>query len=98
MFARLLLCSVALLSEEKRNASIVVVSETARALKMTKAVFDYVIQSSNKITEQNQRMIAQVVLDTIPMFQKVPSHQRKAIVAAMNHVHYQPNQYLFRQF
>ena len=89
---------VALLSEERRNASIVVASEKARALKMTKAVFDYVIQSSNKITEQNQRMIAQVVLDTIPMFQKVPSHQRKAIVAAMNHVHYQPNQYLFRQF
>ena len=65
---------------------------------MTKAVFDYVIQSSNKITEKNQRMIAQVVIDSIPMFQKIPSHQRKAIVAAMNHVHYQPNQYLFRQF
>ena len=87
-----------MLSEERRNASIVVVSEKARALKMTKAVFDYVIQSSNKITEQNQRMIAQVVLDSIPMFQKVPAHHRKAIVGAMNHVHYQPNQYLFRQF
>ena len=88
---------VSLLTEERRSATITVTSSEAHVLVMTKAVFDFVRSSTDKVIEANQRMIAQVVIDSMPMFQKFPSHHRKSIVAAMTYIHYQPNSYICRQ-
>ena len=71
---------VSLITAERRAAYVTVTSDTATCLCMTKEVFDYVLMSTRKVLEDNQRRIAQTVLETMPLFQKAPKHKKKVIV------------------
>ena len=86
-----------MLTEERRAATIKVISDKAVCLVMTKEIFDYIIATTDKILENNQRKIVSTVVRKNVLFKNFPPHQIERILDSMVLAHFQPNSYIGRQ-
>jgi CRP-like cAMP-binding protein len=59
---------ISLLTAEPRSATITVVSDWAKCLRMTKASFDQLVFTSSTLQAENRKIIGRDVLDTVPLF------------------------------
>lgn len=88
---------VALLTAEPRSATITVISDEAKCLKMTKAKFDELLATTNKIQAESRKQIGRDVLDTVPMFKTLTTVNKKKLLEAMIPMTYLPGSYICRQ-
>ncbi len=88
---------IALLTSEPRSATITVVSDWAKCLKMTKSVFDSLVITSNAIQNENRRIIGRDVLETVPLFSSMAPANRKKLLDCMLPMTYMPGSYICRQ-
>lgn len=88
---------ISLLTAEPRSATITVISETAKCLRMTKAKFDDLLATTNRILAENRKIIGRDVLDTVPLFKSLTSMNKKKLLDVMVPMTYLPNSYICRQ-
>lgn len=88
---------ISLLTEEPRSATVTVVSDVAKCLRMTKAKFTELIASTNKYIEQSRAIIGRDVLDMVPLFKTLPASHKSKLLEAMSPVSFLPNTYICRQ-
>jgi CRP-like cAMP-binding protein len=88
---------IALLTAEPRSATVSVISDTAKCLKMTKSKFDELLATTNKLQLENRRLIGRDVLDTVPLFRTLSAVNKKKILDSMIPMQYLPSSYICRQ-
>lgn len=88
---------ISLLTADPRSATITVISDRAKALKMTKFRFDELLATTNKLQNENRRLIGRDVLDSVPLFKSLTIINKKKIVDAMMPMTYRPISYICRQ-
>ena len=88
---------IALLTAEPRSATVTVISETAKCLRMTKAKFEELLATTNKLQAENRRIIGRDVLDTVPLFRSLSAVNKKKLLDAMIPMTYLPSSYICRQ-
>lgn len=88
---------IALLTAEPRSATVTVVSDTAKCLRMTKAKFDELLATTNKLHAENRRLIGRDVLDQVPLFRSLSAVNKKKLLDSMIPMTYLPSSYICRQ-
>jgi CRP-like cAMP-binding protein len=88
---------IALLTAEPRSATVTVTSDTAKCLRMTKAKFDELLATTNKLHAENRRLIGRDVLDQVPLFRSLSAVNKKKLLDAMVPMTYLPTSYICRQ-
>ena len=88
---------IALLTAEPRSATVTVISDTAKCLRMTKAKFDELLSTTNKLQAENRRLIGRDVLDAVPLFRTLTAVNKKKLLDAMIPMTYLPSSYICRQ-
>lgn len=88
---------IALLTAEPRSATVTVVSDEAKCLRMTKHEFEELLATTNKLQAENRRQIGRDVLDTVPLFKNMTSVNKKKLLEAMIPMTYLPGSYICRQ-
>lgn len=64
---------------------------------MTKAQFDVLLATTNKLQAENRKQIGQNVLDAVPLFKGLTVINKKKLVEAMIPMTYMPGSYICRQ-
>jgi CRP-like cAMP-binding protein len=88
---------IALLTAEPRSATVTVISNDAKCLRMTKQKFDELLVATNQIQAENRKLIGRDVLDTVPLFKSLTSTNKKKLLDAMLPMSYHQNSYICRQ-
>ncbi len=88
---------VALLTEEPRSASVVVVTAFAKCLRMTKSKFDDITAESKKILAASRDIIIQGAVDQLSFFRSLSSHHKRKVIDAMTVVTFHSGSYICRQ-
>lgn len=88
---------ISLLTAEPRSATVTVISNEAKCLRMTKARFDELLATTNQIQQENRKLIGRDVLDTVPLFKSLTSSNKKKLLDAMVPMTYHSNSYICRQ-
>lgn len=88
---------LALLNEEPRSASIKVISEEAKCLKMTKIKFDEIMSHTQMFITKTRSIITEGVTDKIPLFKSLSAATRAKILENMSTMIFNPGSYICRQ-
>lgn len=88
---------VALLTGEPRSATIVVISETAKCLRMNKTKFDDISSAAKKIMATNRNLICRGAVDKLPFFNTLSKKNKTRLVETMIEVNYISGTYIHRQ-
>lgn len=88
---------IALLTAEPRSATVTVISDTAKCLRMTKTRFEELLATSNKVQAENRRIIGRDVLDKVALFRTLSAVNKKKILDVMIPMTYLPSSYICRQ-
>lgn len=88
---------IALLTAEPRSATVIVISEYAKCLRMTKTRFDELLATTNKLQAENRRLIGRDVLDKVVAFRSMSAVERKKLLDRMVPMTYLPGSYICRQ-
>lgn len=87
---------IALMTTEPRSASVVVLSPTCKCLAMTKAKFDELLATTNRLQAENRKLIGRDVLDTVPLFNPLSNAHKHKLLDVMTYATFLPNTYLCR--
>lgn len=87
---------IALMTTEPRSASVVVLSPVCKCLSMTKAKFDELLSTTNKIQAENRKLIGKDVLETVPLFNSLTNANKHKLLDVMLFVTFLPNTYICR--
>lgn len=88
---------LALLNEEPRSATITVISETAKCLKMTKTKFDEIIAVTKMFNAGSRTVIADGATDKVPLFKTLSAATRVKLLENMGDIVFSPGSYICRQ-
>lgn len=88
---------IALLTAEPRSATVIVLSDEAKCLTMTKHEFEELLATTNKLQAESRRQIGRDVLDTVPLFKSLTTVNKKKLLEAMIPMTYLPGSYICRQ-
>lgn len=88
---------IALLTAEPRSATVTVISDFARCLRMTKSRFDELLATTNKLQAENRRLIGRDVLDKVVAFRTMSAVEKKKLLDRMVLMTYLPGSYICRQ-
>lgn len=89
---------LALVNEEPRSATITVLSDTAKCLKMTKAKFDEIMSVTKMFNMGGTRtIINEGVTDKIPLFKSLSAATRVKFLESMTNMTFKPGSYICRQ-
>ena len=88
---------VSLLTSELRSATVTVISEKAKLLRMMKSKFDELIAATHKVRSASSRMIGKDVLEMVPLFKNLSAMNKKKLLEVMNPVTFPPMSYICRQ-
>ena len=88
---------ISLLTLEPRSATVTVISDTAKALRMTKARFDEITKASNKIMAESEKEIGNDVISTVPIFKSLTKAAKTKLVACLIGVSFNAGTYICRQ-
>lgn len=88
---------ISLLTAEPRSATVTVLSDEAKCLRMTKQKFDELLATTNQLQVENRKQIGRDVLDTVPLFKSLTSVNKKKLLDAMIPMTYHPQSYICRQ-
>lgn len=88
---------IALLTAEPRSATVTVISEYCKCLRMSHQTFDELLSTTKKLESEGRRSIARDVIDMIPLFNPLGIAQKKRLVDAMTFMSYKHNSYICRQ-
>jgi CRP-like cAMP-binding protein len=83
--------------EEVRTASIVIYSDTAKCLKLSKYVYDEVTNKKQSLLEKNKINLASSIIKSIPFMKALPATVRSKIVAALSIFCFNDGMYICRQ-
>jgi hypothetical protein len=86
-----------LITSEVRSASIIVISEEAKCLRMTKVKFEELLSAAKKSAATSGQQIGQNVLDSVPLFKSMTAINKKKLLEAMEMCSYQDTTYICRQ-
>ena len=86
---------VSLLTGEPRSATIVVISNTAKCLKMTKNQFDEISSAAKKLLATNRKIICQAVVDKLKFFDGISKKDKARLVDTMIEVNYLIGKFIF---
>ena len=82
---------LALLTEEPRSATITVLSETAKILRMTRETFTQIVNQSNLLSANSRDKIGHNVLNTIPFIKGQTMAVKKSVLLAMQTIKFTSN-------
>lgn len=85
---------IALVTDDLRTASVVVVSETATCLKMSKTMFEKIVAEVKKLESKTHDLICSKVLETVPIFKNVPQETIKKLLTALTTVTFPASSYI----
>jgi CRP-like cAMP-binding protein len=88
---------ISLLTAEPRSATITVLSDEAKCLRMTKMQFDSLLATTNQIIEENRKQIGQNVLEAVPLFKSMTLVNKRKLLEVMIPMTYMPGSYICRQ-
>jgi CRP-like cAMP-binding protein len=88
---------IALITEEKRNATITVTSHKAKCLILTKDVFSYLMRQTSELTDELKTRVATEVLKGIPFINSQSNSVKTQLVDAMTTITFNINAYICRQ-
>jgi len=89
---------LSLLNEEPRSATVTVVSETARALKLSKAAFDEIITKLRSLGgDRKKEVSAKAIVERVPMFKTLSAALKKKILDTMEEQKFAPGTYICKQ-
>lgn len=88
---------IALQTDEARLASVVVLSPTAKCLKLTKAAFDHIHSVLKALNAVKNEAIASRVLENMEIFKTLSSETRKILVNTMNLIKFPETTFICRQ-
>lgn len=87
---------LALINDEPRSATITVVSDHAKCLKMTKAKFDEII-TVTKMFNAKRSTLSEIITEKIALFKPLSSVTRGRLLESMNNVSFSAGAYICRQ-
>ncbi len=85
------------MTAEPRSATIIVLSDEAKCLKMTKQKFDELLATTNRLQVESRKQIGRDVLDTVPLFKSLSNTNKRKLVDAMQQMNYHSMSYICRQ-
>eukprot|EP01038_Epipyxis_sp_PR26KG_P011493 gene11493-15396_t len=88
---------VALLTSEPRSATITVISNTAKVLRMTKVKFDELLNTTTSLLAENRRIIGKDVLESVALFKSLNHINKKKLLDVMQPISFLANTYICRQ-
>ena len=90
---------LSLLNEEPRTATITVISETARALKLSKTIFDEICknQRNNFTGSKRKELAGKDVTEKVPLFKSLSAALKKKIVETMQNVSFPAGSVICKQ-
>ena len=88
---------LALLNEEPRSATITVISETAKCLKMTKSKFDEIMAVTKMFVPGVRSVMSEGITDKIPLFKSLSAATRAKLLESMSNMTFSPGAYICRQ-
>lgn len=80
-----------------RPNSVIVFSETAKILRLTKAAFDEITAVNLRIQEETSRSICHNVINSLPIFEVLPVSQKQLVFDWLIKVHFVKDSFLCRQ-
>lgn len=88
---------IAIASEEIRNASIMIVSDVAKCLKLSKNIYDGVNNKKQNLLEKNKITIATNIINSISFMKQLPATTRSEVVMALSIACFNDGVYICRQ-
>jgi CRP-like cAMP-binding protein len=88
---------IALITEEPRSATVTVISDTAKCLRMTKAKFEGVFSVTKQLMAESRTIIGKDVIDKVPLFKSLTAINRTKLLEAMQSVTFNSGSYICRQ-
>ena len=88
---------LSLLSDEPRSATITVVSETARALKLSRQTFEETVKSLRTLGIKPKEIDGKTIVEKVPLFKSLSAAMKKKIVETMQLMQFPSDHYICKQ-
>ena len=89
---------LSLLNEEPRSATVTVVSESARALKLSKVAFDEIITKIRTLGGDRKKEVSgKMIVERVPLFKTLSAAMKKKILDTMEVQKFTPGTYICKQ-
>ena len=89
---------MALITDELRSASVIVISKYATCQVMRKDVFQKCVEENKRIAQQQMKIIAQEIIPHVPLFKKLSKFSLAQLLDATVPINFPQNTYICRQF